>query len=345
MLRELARRGVITAGLEASHLLRRAGAMASARGLGAIFTLHHVRPFVPTLTNVNDHLEVTPQFLDAAIRQLKAEGYRFVHLEDVPALLQSSGPGQQPFAAFTLDDGYRNNRDHALPVFERHGVPFTVFVCRGFSERTHTIWWETASAILDRLRGVDLKDGGEPVHYDLRTRAEKRAAFDHIAEAICAHGEEAMIEKLDRAAAAAGIDPKAIVEDLVMSGEELAAFARHPLVTFGAHTVSHRSLGFLDPATVSDEVRRSADYVEEITGRRPLAFAYPYGDRRSVTDASVRAVEDAGLRLAVTTSPGTLSTQSAERLFRLPRISLNGFYQKKRYVSALASGIPFRLKG
>ncbi len=344
MLRELARRGIITAGLEASHLLQRAGAMASARGLGAIFTLHHVRPFVPALTDINAHLEITPEFLDAAIRQLKAEGYRFVPLEEVPALLHSPEAGQPPFAAVTLDDGYRNNRDHALPVFERHGVPFTVFVCRGFSERSHTIWWETAAAILEGQKSVDL-GGGEPIVHDVHTGAGMRAAFRRIAEAICAEGEDAMIERLDRAATAIGIDPKTIVEDLVMSGEELATFARHPLVTLGAHTVSHRSLGFLDPATIAGEVRRSADYVEEITGRRPLAFAYPYGDGRSVTDESVRAVEDAGFRLAVTTSPGTLRTQSAERLFRLPRISLNGFYQKRRYVSALASGIPFRLKG
>ncbi len=343
MLREFARRGVITAGLEASHLLRCAGAMASARGLGAIFTLHHVRPFVPAPTDVNAHLEITPEFLDAAIRQLKAEGYRFVSVEEVPALLRSPEP-ERPFAAFTLDDGYRNNRDHALPVFERHGVPFTVFVCRGFSERSHTIWWETAAAILCREQAVDL-GGSEPIVRDVRTGADMRAAFRSIAGAICAEGEDAMIGKLDRAAAAIGIDPGAIVEDLVMSGEELAAFARHPLVTLGAHTVSHRSLGFLDPATVAEEVRRSADYVEEITGRRPQTFAYPYGDGRSVTDESLRAVEDAGCRLAVTTSPGTLDRQSSGHLFRLPRISLNGFYQKRRYVSALASGIPFRLKG
>lgn len=343
MLRELARRGVITAGLEASHLLRKAGAMASARGLGAIFTLHHVRPFVPTATDINEHLEITPEFLDAAIRQLKAEGYRFVPLEEVPALLRSPEPGR-PFAAFTLDDGYRNNRDHALPVFERHDVPFTVFVCRGFSERTHTIWWETAAAILCRQRRVDFS-GSEPIVRDVGTRADMRAAFRGMAEAICAEGDDAMIERLDRAAREIGITPEAIVEDLVMSGEELAAFARHPLVTLGAHSVSHRSLGFLDPATIADEVGRSADYVSEITGRRPATFAYPYGDGRSVTDESVRAVEEAGFRLAVTTFPGTLNNQSSGRLSRLPRISLNGFYQKRRYVSALASGIPFRLKG
>ncbi|WP_416798887.1 polysaccharide deacetylase family protein [Ciceribacter azotifigens] len=344
MLKELARRGVITAGLEASHLLRRAGAMASARGLGAIFTLHHVRPFVPAPTDVNEHLEITPEFLDAAIRQLKAEGYRFVSLEEIPALLRSPEPERPPFAAFTLDDGYRNNRDHALPVFERHGVPFTVFICRGFSERSHTIWWETAAAILCREQAVDL-GGSEPIIRDLRTGADMRAAFRRIAEAICAEGENAMIARLDRTAAAIGIEPGAIVEDLVMSGEELAAFARHPLITLGAHTVSHRSLGFLDAVTVADEVRRSADYVEELTGRRPQAFAYPYGDGRSVTKESIRAVEDAGCRLAVTTSPGTLDRQSSGHFFRLPRISLNGFYQKRRYVSALASGIPFRLKG
>ena len=83
--RRRAKRLTISGGLEAAFLLRRAGAMKAARGRGAIFTLHHVRPHVPKIIAPNAHLEITPEFLDSAIRSLKAEGYRFVALTDIPA--------------------------------------------------------------------------------------------------------------------------------------------------------------------------------------------------------------------------------------------------------------------
>jgi hypothetical protein len=45
----------------------------------------------------------------------------------------------------------------------------------------------------------------------------------------------------------------------------------------------------------------------------------------------------------VTTQPGVLGPWSVERPTAIARVSLNGLYQKKRYVKALISGIPFRL--
>ncbi len=343
LLKSMLRQTAITAGLEASHALSRLGAMPAARGRGAIFTLHHVRPHAPRLAEANRHLEITSEFLERCIARLASDGYRFVALEEIPSLLSAKDAGC-PFAAFTLDDGFRDNAEHALPVFERHGVPFTIFVAKGFAERSHTLWWETLDELVNRTERFTLADAaGGRTNFTVSNRIEKLMACDTIGATIGGPEESQAISRLDAAALAAGVDARALADRLLMTPDELKAVARHPLASLGAHTVSHRALAFLDDASLAAELASSADYVEELTGRRPASFAYPYGDHRSVNARTAAAVRQAGFRLAVTTRPGTLRESSLETPMQLPRISLNGFYQRARYVAALASGIPFGL--
>jgi peptidoglycan/xylan/chitin deacetylase (PgdA/CDA1 family) len=341
-LKQRIKRAVITGGLEVSFCLSRLGLFKSARGRGVVFTLHHVRPAEAETFQPNSHLDVTPEFLDVAITALKRDGYRVLRLEDVPAALRELEPGQ-PFAVFTLDDGFRDNAQHALPVFERHGVPFTIFVCKGLSERSHTMWWDTAAALIAKQKRLTLNLPAARIDMDCSTDRTKAAAFDAVAAAIFAGDEAKSVAQLDQAAQAAGINPHALVAETVMDSEELRVLARHPLVTYGAHTVSHRGLNALNDAEILAELNDSADYVASITGRRPVTFAYPYGDARSATPRTAGYAQWAGFQLALTTRPDTLSPASLEAPQLLPRISLNGLYQKPRYVQALASGIPSRL--
>ncbi|GEO84157.1 MULTISPECIES: polysaccharide deacetylase family protein [Alphaproteobacteria] len=344
ILKGFLRRAVISGGLEASQLLNQLGAMRKARGRGVIFTLHHVRPYRSLPVNVNAHLEITPEFLDTAIRRLKAEGYQFAALDDVPRLL-AAPPDQPPFAVFTLDDGNRDNAEHALPVFEHHNVPFTVFVTKGFSERSHTIWWETAEALLNATDRFTIESDAGMKNHTIKTIHAKLAVSDLINNGICGPREPLAIARLDAAARRVGVDPQAIVAALVMTADELKTLARHPLANLGAHTISHRGLDFLDDAEALNELVGGADYVESLTGRRPTCLAYPYGDARSASKRIAALAAKAGFTLAVTTHAGTLDAGALAEPLLLPRVSLNGYYQKSRYVAALASGIPFRLAG
>ncbi len=341
ILRRNARRAIITGGLEASWMLSRAGFGRSARGHGVIFTLHHVRPGNGAAFQPNFYLEVTPDFLDQSIRQLKADGYRFLPLEAVPEALAQ--PAGQPFAAFTLDDGYRDNAEHALPVFARHGVPFTVFVTGGFIDRTHSLWWETADALLGASQRLAFDFGSGPEELDLTDLSAKYEAYTRIGHFIQRRNEADQIAVLNRIALEAGVDPLEITARLTMDEDEIAAFAAHPLVSLGAHTISHRALARLDPDNARREMQASAARVEEITGRRPRAIAYPYGNGGAACARDFSIAADLGFTVGVTTRPGVLTGQHSAT--GLPRVSLNGFYQKRRYVSALASGIPFTFRG
>jgi peptidoglycan/xylan/chitin deacetylase (PgdA/CDA1 family) len=86
-----------------------------------------------------------------------------------------------------------------------------------------------------------------------------------------------------------------------------------------AHTLTHRDLTTLDPATVRHEVAGSRAALRRDFHVPVDGFAYPAGRYDATAEAAVRA---AGYRAAVTTDPG-LAHMDADRA-ALPRIRVNG---------------------
>lgn len=338
--RRFSKRAIIQSGLEVVSIAAKSGLWPSARGRGAIFTLHHVRPASPTGFDPSAHLSITPDFLDAAIIRLKAAGYVAVTLADLPQHLEK-GNDAPPAMVFTLDDGYRDNAIHAQPVFNRHGVPFTVFVTGGFVDRTHSIWWKTAEELLKTVDRFRFDFGKGPVSLPARTNIEKYACFDRLQKAMACRDQDLPVALLDRLARGHGVSPLELVDRDVMPETELRRLVANPLASLGAHTISHPSLAHMRPERLEEEMSRSADRVEEIAGTRPDTFAYPYGSACAAGAREFEAASRLGFKVAVTTVPGVLRRSDLESPHCLPRISLNGYYQKSRYAGALASGIPF----
>lgn len=326
-------------GLEATALFHSLGASVGGRGI--IFTLHQVGPAADQAFHPNALLSVTPQFLDQAIREVTRAGYEPVRLEDIPQRL-AGGNDCRRFAAFTLDDGYRNNAEHAAPVFRRHGVPYTIFIAKGLTARTRTIWWETAEALTRAADSFafDFGNGRETVA--CATVGSKLAAYRRLAAFAGTFDEDEAVARIDEAARAHGLDPRALVAERIMAADELAALACDPLCSLGAHTVTHCNLARVSPERLRREIADSVEAVAGWSGTRPRSFAYPYGWKGAAGPREAQAAADAGISVAVTTQPGVIDADHLDRLTALPRVSLNGLYQKPRYVRALMSGLPFR---
>ncbi|NSX87837.1 polysaccharide deacetylase family protein [Agrobacterium tumefaciens] len=341
-IKRLVKYGAIRAGLEVSSLPAVRSAFPSFAGRGVIFTLHHVRPgkavsaFAP-----NVQLSVTPQFLEEAIQAALECGLVPVHLHDLPALLADNHEGRS-FCAFTLDDGYRNNADYAAPIFRKYAVPYTIFITPGFVERTRSLWWETAAALTQKAASFEFDFGAGPEQVACASPSQKVEAFTRLEDFVQNFSEDEAVERIDLIARQHGVDPIAIVDELVMDEDELRVLAKDPLVHFGAHTMTHVNMRKIDAARLAYEIAESARRVEAYAGNRPRSFSYPYGWVKAVGEREAKAVHDAGFSAAVTTQAGVIGPHSLEKPTQLPRVSLNGRFQKKRFVKALISGLPFR---
>lgn len=93
--------------------------------------------------------------------------------------------------------------------------------------------------------------------------------------------------------------------------------ARSPLVTIGAHTVTHPSMIALPAAKLDDEIATSQRVCEEIVGRPILGFAYPFGDEDQAARA---AVERAKFGYAFGIERRAISAR--DNRFALPRVQV-----------------------
>jgi peptidoglycan/xylan/chitin deacetylase (PgdA/CDA1 family) len=123
-----------------------------------------------------------------------------------------------------------------------------------------------------------------------------------------------------------------------MGWEELRQLAADPLVTIGAHTVNHVMLRKTSDEEAKSEMKMSAAVIETALGLRPRHLSYPIGDPGSAGPREFRLAAELGFATAVTTRPGMLFPEHRDHLTALPRISLNGEYQRLRYVRVLLSG-------
>jgi peptidoglycan/xylan/chitin deacetylase (PgdA/CDA1 family) len=135
-----------------------------------------------------------------------------------------------------------------------------------------------------------------------------------------------------------GVDEAAICRDLCMSWDELKSFADDPLVSIGAHSITHCNLAHQSEETARKEMTVGRTRIEEKLQRPVLHLAYPYGDRFAAGAREFALAQTAGYKTAVTTRPGMMFPESAGHLTALPRVSLNGNYQDERILPVLTSG-------
>lgn len=309
------------------------------KGDGVIFMLHQVRPEPPQDFEPNRILRVTPEFLESVVGAMLEAGFDVIALDAIPDRLEHGSA--RPFAAFTFDDGYKDNREHAYPIFKRHSLPFTIYVPTDFPDGKGDLWWLTLEKVLRAAPQITLAMDGQGRYFPLSTVAEKEVAYREIYWWLRSIPEELARAAVAELAAAQDIDTRAGLDELVMSWDELRSLAKDPLVTIGAHTKSHLALGKLSEAHARAEMADSVARIERELGRPCRHFSYPYGCASSAGPREFRIAKELGLATAVTTQKGLLHAEHAQAITALPRLSLNGDYQDIRYVKALLSGVPF----
>lgn len=317
-------------------------ALSSSRGV--IFTLHRVLPDEPADFSPNAILQVQPAFLEYVIERIRDLDLDIISLDEALERLAAPRPGRR-FVVLTFDDAYKDNLRYALPILRRHEAPFTLYVPTALVDGVGEIWWQAIEDIIARQEAIAMMSDGETDYVDTRTTRQKNEAFNTLYWQMRKMPEPERLKLLRSFATAYGYDLAKHCRDLIMDWQELRLFAGDPLCTIGAHTVHHPELAKLSAGQARDEMVQSADILLAQFGQRPTHFSYPLGGPLSAGQREFELARELGFRSAVTTRPGGLYARHAKSPHALPRVSLNGYFQSRRYVDVFATGAIFSAMG
>ncbi len=228
------------------------------QGIGSIWMLHRVNNTLPGAFSPNSHLAISPEFLDMAILQCKLMGYTFVSMDEMSEHLQSGGELNQSgkLISVTLDDAYLDNLEEAVPVFDRHRVPYTIFVSPGFVDATHTLWWEDLEHIIAGNKKITLRIHNTSQTLNTASSREKHKAYSELVTYLCNEtDEDEQREIVNRLSRDCNYDPRSHVKSQIMNWEQLKVLSKEELCTLGAHTVGHYALSRLDEERARNDLQ------------------------------------------------------------------------------------------
>ena len=310
------------------------------RGAGAILRFERVRPPRSDTFQPLRAREITPQFLDRAIRALKRWKYDFVGMDDVCRRAHAP-PQKRRFVALTFDGATRDLISFAYPVLKRHAVPFTVYVPTAFPDGVGEAWRLGLEQVIARESRISLMMGEKEQRFTVTGNAEKQALFSFV---------ESWLRSLppaDLSAAIADlctryrIDLAALTREASMDWEDLVKLAADPLVTVGSATVNYPVLANMKDAAALREMTMGKAVAEAAFDREIRHLAFPFGDRSSFRRSHVVMAEEAGFASAVSTISGIVDAEGRTNLRALPRISWDGRRRSLRMMRVLLSGVAF----
>ncbi len=220
--------------------------------------------------------------------------FRFASLDDVGRRLQGGDSSNDPIAAITFDDGYRDFYEQAFPLLMKKGVPAAVFAVTDLvSTPTVHVHDKLYLLLLRRCRRQRIKcwDGIALPNIDEMTPYQ---ATRTLLEALPYSAIQEVIRALE---ADVAISKEAYQPFQSMTWDMLAEVHSAGL-TVGSHTRSHVLMPNEAEPCVMEEAAGSRKALEKHLGAEIKHFAYPGG---LYNTTSVHAVAAAGYRFAYTT--------------------------------------------
>ncbi len=258
--------------------------------------------------------------LERQCEHLRAN-YHILAMADVARLLSNGDPFPQNALAITVDDGHADFYHHAFPVFQRYGLPATLYLTTGFIDQRGWLWFDLVDDLFERTTATKIHLE-PPGAIDMPHPAARIEAATTVKEAAIRMPDIERVRLIERLPGLLGVDVPASPGRHweALSWKQIGEMASYG-IEFGAHTLTHPILSRVDdPEQLDREIREPKRRIEQELDREAIHFCYPNGQAEDFTPAIVERVRAAGFQTATVAIQG-LNRRGADA-FRLSRVAV-----------------------
>lgn len=292
-------------------------------GMGHVFMLHRVLPeHLRDQYTINRGLAITPEYLEECIQYFISKKYRFISLDELHHIITSGAQQQQKFICFTMDDGYKDNLEYALPLFKKYDIPFTIYITNCFANRTAILWWYLLEQVIQTKSEFELNIGSETITYKWSNFSEGEKLYPEIRKKIRQIPRSIYADSLKTAFMIDDDFIKKSCDEQALSWDEIKQLSNESIVTIGAHTMNHLSLATLSETDLNAEMEQSKLELENKIGKPVEHFAYPYGGFEDAHIREYKAAGTLGFKTAVLNYPGNVFSEHKKSTMAIPRYAL-----------------------
>jgi peptidoglycan/xylan/chitin deacetylase (PgdA/CDA1 family) len=278
------------------------------RGRLLVFCFHRVLPEKDAFRKSEPDIIEFGQDID-----LIANKFNVLPLSEA-AGLAASGELPPAAACITFDDGYADNHALAAPVLEAAGLPATFFIATDAADEG--VMWN--DLVLDTLAkcGSDSRFDTLPLRVDQMLNEPINAAVGSRLLGSLKYLPPG--ERFDYAASFFTESTGERLPRLMMTRDQVSNLSCRGF-EIGGHTMSHPILSTIGDAQAAAEIEGCREWLVDVTGRKPVTFAYPNGiPGQDFAPRHERMVRDAGFTTAVSTHWAAVKT-GGNRL-NIPRV-------------------------
>lgn len=281
----------------------------SCRG-GRILVYHGICRRSPLKFNT---LFITRRTFELHLRLYK-KYFNVVSLDDYYEQRFSSGRFN---ICLSFDDGFANNHKYVLPLLEQYQVPAAFFIT-GTRETGDDVLWNDLLAIAGKYGPHRLKlSNGEYIK-----RSDNSYYAPHTGELLADILRRCNYE--EKQEAMEYLRPYKIKAPgeywMQMTKDQIRELSASKWVTVGSHSCYHDDMGIMPAVAAGEDMKRSKQFLEGLTGKSIKAFAFPYG---SYTSAAVREAKAAGFTQLLATE--FISARDHDDNMMRERLTINPF--------------------
>lgn len=239
------------------------------------------------------------------------------HLKENYTILKSDARWSdidEKSVVLTFDDGYVDFYSKVYPVLKKYNVPATVFISTGNIDTYNEFWWDEleklfseTSMIPEEITIIDDKF----IKDDYSDDESLLFAIHKVLLSLPHLERKKIINSLKKQF---NFSPLKRDEYRVLTRDEIAKLADDPLITIGAHTVSHIVCDKENEDAQRREIIESKEKLEEIIKKPVRVFAYPNGGYNERTQ---EILSECGFIRAFTVELGCADENSPQ--YQIPR--------------------------